>query len=74
LKVYPNPANNNITVSVNNVDSYKLKMIDMLGKVIFEKQYSGMENTIDISNLNSGAYFLTFISDDKSETTKIIKN
>jgi hypothetical protein len=49
-------------------------MIDMLGKVIFEKQYSGMENTIDISNLNSGAYFLTFISDDKSETTKIIKN
>ena len=74
LKVYPNPASNNITVSVNNVDTYKLKMIDMLGKVIFEKQYSGIENTIDISNINSGAYFLTFTSDNKSETTKIIKN
>jgi photosystem II stability/assembly factor-like uncharacterized protein len=72
--VYPNPANNNVTISTSVVDSYKLNVTDLTGKVVLEKSLSGIENTIDISSLSSGAYLFTLNSDNKSETVKIIKN
>ncbi|MES2748523.1 MAG: T9SS type A sorting domain-containing protein [Bacteroidota bacterium] len=72
--VYPNPANNNVTISVTDIESYKLSVTDLSGKVIMVKSLSGIENTLDISSLSSGAYFFTLNADNKTETVKIIKN
>lgn len=74
FKVYPNPAYNTVTVSVSNLDSYRLAVTDLTGKLIINQTLSGVENTIDISSLSSGAYFFTLNTDEKSETVKIIKN
>jgi hypothetical protein len=72
--VSPNPADSIVSISSSLVDSFSLKIVDLSGKVILEKEINGIENTLDISALNSGLYFFNFTSDSKSETVKIIKN
>ncbi len=74
FKVYPNPANDYVTIAVTDVDSYKLSVTDLTGKVVIEKSLNGIENNVDLSFLSSGAYFFTLNSGDKKETVKIIKN
>ena len=72
--IYPNPANNTITIAASAIESYKLSVADLTGKVLIEKSLNGIENTIDISSLSKGVYFFTLNSGDKIETVKIIKN
>ena len=72
--LYPNPTNNNVTIASTAVESYKLSVTDLTGKVVMEKSLNGIENTLDVSSLSSGAYFFTLNSGDKKETVKIIKN
>jgi len=74
FNISPNPANTLVSISSTLVDSYKLKVVDLTGKVIIEKELIGVQNTLDVSALTSGMYFFTFTSDTKSETIKIIKN
>lgn len=60
IKIFPNPAkaNGEINVSSNGVNAENIKVFDVSGKLVFSlKAYQ--ENTkIDISNLNSGVYFM----------------
>lgn len=72
--VSPNPANTNVSISSNLIDSYKLKVMDLTGKTVLDRQLNGVQNTVDISSLSNGMYFFTFISENKTETVKIIKN
>ncbi|HTA61688.1 MAG TPA: leucine-rich repeat domain-containing protein, partial [Bacteroidia bacterium] len=48
VKIYPNPAQNKITIDANNV--VDVKLFDVLGKQI----NSTKENQLDVSNLNDG--------------------
>lgn len=74
FKVYPNPTSSVVTISTEGFDAYKLKVTDVTGKVIVTKEFSGAENTLDISSYNTGVYFFEINSNNKSETIKIIKN
>lgn len=74
FKVYPNPATSLVSIASNQVDAYSLKVTDVSGKIMLAKEYNGMENTVDISNLATGLYFFEFKSGSKSETIKIMKN
>lgn len=74
FKVFPNPASSTVTISVADVDSYNLSVTDLSGKVVMTKSLSGIENTLDISALSSGAYFFELSSNNKKEVVKILKN
>jgi hypothetical protein len=74
FKVYPNPSSSVVTISSEGFDAYKLKVTDVTGKVIVTKEFTGAENTLDISSYNAGVYFFEINSNNKSETIKIIKN
>lgn len=74
FKVYPNPATSVVTISATDVDSYKLSVTDLSGKTIMTKSLNGMENTVDISALSTGAYFFELNSNNKKEVVKILKN
>ena len=74
FSVYPNPASSNVTISATDVDAYQLSVTDLSGKVVMAKSLNGIENTVDVSALSSGAYFFTLSSDNKKETVKILKN
>ena len=71
--VYPNPANTILNFQVKNdiiIDS--VSVTDISGKQIF-KSTNTIDNTIDVSNLSSGVYFITFTSENNSVTKKFIK-
>lgn len=73
VEVYPNPANNVVTISTE-LDSYDLSVTDLTGKVVLQQSLSGIENSVDVSSLTSGVYLFNINSDSKKETIKVIKN
>lgn len=71
--VFPNPANQSIQVEgIDFNDGVRVKIMAIDGKVI--KTEIATQSTINLSDLNSGMYFLELI-DNKSKTgvTKFIK-
>lgn len=68
LKIYPNPANEAITIEVNptELNNFKAQLIDPSGKVIMEKSCSGKPKYgMDISGVKSGSYIIRLVSGEK---------
>jgi len=61
--IYPNPADDVITISQPLAKVSGIKICDMSGKLI--KQYNISDNTIDISELNQGMYLVLLFNDEK---------
>ena len=67
FSVYPNPSINFLNVKTQeNLSS--LQVLDILGKSIIMKK--NVKETLDISTLNKGVYFLKLISDNGLISTK----
>lgn len=71
IRVYPNPANNTIYVTAK-VALTSLALYDVFGKLILRKVKD--TNTIDVSNLNPGVYFLEMYSSKEKVVKKVIVN
>ncbi|QBN20508.1 T9SS type A sorting domain-containing protein [Flavobacterium nackdongense] len=70
--VYPNPANNDVTIS-NIQGDFSYKIVDVSGKIA-KSSTKQASNTINISDLNAGVYFMEITnSDNIKQTTKLIK-
>lgn len=71
--IYPNPAASILNFEVkNNIAISAISINDISGKEIY-KNSNLIGNSIDISNLASGVYFVTFKSDNSLVTKKFIK-
>lgn len=57
LKVFPNPATNNLTLEIEQQGNYTVSISDILGQFVYEENISGT-STIDVSPFDSGSYFL----------------
>ncbi|MFT5725761.1 MAG: hypothetical protein ACI9JN_002890, partial [Bacteroidia bacterium] len=73
--LYPNPANNHVTISFNEtVDhSYVVHLRNALGQVVQEVKSTKQELTLDLSTLTRGIYFVTTTNSNVIGTAKIIK-
>jgi len=67
--IYPNPANDFLQIMINKNDpnSYSIGIIDITGKEIISQSVS--KETIDISSLTSGMYFVKLLN---SKTGKLV--
>jgi hypothetical protein len=80
LAVWPNPFTNQINFAANNLNSESLtevKIIDVLGKTIVQFNYnhkSELNETLDLSKLSSGMYFINISNNSKQSVYRIIKN
>ena len=72
LTMYPNPANQFISIKSSEVLS-GIRVIDMTGKEVIRKSIQSNDYTIDLGNLNTGIYFLEAISKGASKTMRFIK-
>jgi hypothetical protein len=71
LKAYPNPTSGIIVFANEELENFSAKLSDITGKVI---KVVAIENrTIDISELESGIYFLTLETKDAFYRERIIK-
>ncbi|MDR1878924.1 MAG: C25 family cysteine peptidase [Bacteroidales bacterium] len=52
---YPNPASSQLHISTDGM----LRLYDVHGRTVYEKQSTDVNNTIDVSRLSQGVYFLT---------------
>lgn len=77
LIIYPNPANEQITISGIRGKEIQITLVDLLGEMVYSKNIisSGTEinETIELTNIPSGIYFITLNIDGKTTTQKLIK-
>lgn len=72
--VYPSPSDNEISFSnPNNYNVSSISIKDITGKQIMSFSNNSVPQTINISNLQSGVYFITFTSENHSTIKKFIR-
>lgn len=73
LSIYPNPANNLITVSSNAVSNLSISISDVAGKKIIMQNLTNQNGEVNVKNLVNGIYFLQVVKDNEIiKTEKII--
>lgn len=72
LKVYPNPSNDQITVSNSDRIDF-VEISDLNGKIVYTANTGSLVEVIDISRLENGIYYLTIHSNNAVGVQKIIK-
>lgn len=72
IAVYPNPTSSSITISKDGFTSAEtLVVLDITGKTVKSINFTANGQTVDMSDLKSGIYFL---KDAKNNAIKIIKD
>jgi hypothetical protein len=80
LSVWPNPFTNQLNFAVGNLkieSNTEVKVMDVLGKTISQYSYTNkpeLNETIDLSNVSNGVYFLKVTNNNKQSVYRIIKN
>jgi hypothetical protein len=75
-QVYPNPAVSSIKVYFDYDERWigkKMDILDMSGRVVFNKIIGSKIETIDVSRLTAGVYFIRAEKDGERLHTKFIK-
>lgn len=75
FRVFPNPAvdNVNIFIAEKIEGAAEIKMYAMDGKAVWNKNYTSIPSTINLSGLTPGVYVLECVVKDKKYTAKVIK-
>jgi hypothetical protein len=77
LQVYPNPTQGlmTITIDANNFDQAQIRIIDIVGKIVYEQENLNINGsykaTVDLSALPQGVYFVTVLGGDKNISKKV---
>lgn len=73
VQIFPNPADNYLQISGNNIEQYKL--INMLGKTETTGANTNKASTlsIDISSISTGEYILMIFAENNWHSYKFIK-
>lgn len=71
LHVYPNPATDMISI---DLAADHMNIINNLGQVVQQLGPTAVNQSIDISNLLQGLYFIEAVNDNKKTTSTFIKN
>ncbi len=72
LKMVPNPANDYLNFGINSNENIDIQIFDMLGKLVL--RFENVRNSVNISELKSGVYFVQIALGSKKSTKKLIKN
>ena len=72
ISVFPNPANNLLNISSNQNIS-EIKITDMIGRIILEKEVSDNKQKVDIENFYSGHYIIELTIGGMIERKSFIK-
>jgi hypothetical protein len=73
FKLYPNPADDIFAIELpNEFETVEVKLFDIVGKLVFTKQISQLDNKININSLLAGNYIVKVTSDEKTFSTNLI--
>lgn len=69
LSIAPNPANEYVTITIEGTDAATVKMVDLLGNVVYNKQLNATTK-LSLADFKNGVYFVTIDSGSKKSITK----
>ncbi|HNQ68609.1 MAG TPA: T9SS type A sorting domain-containing protein, partial [Bacteroidales bacterium] len=73
INIYPNPASSYVQFSSSEQSNFQyVQIIDCTGKIVLKTEVIS-NNKIDISELNSGIYFIRFDENNSNVNYKLIK-
>ena len=76
IQVYPNPATDMVTISVDGKASNEpltITVVDVTGRTMLEKKSSSPQVTIDVTQWPSGVYFARIGGNGFCDSRKIVK-
>ncbi|MFD2727310.1 T9SS type A sorting domain-containing protein [Hyunsoonleella rubra] len=74
FKIYPNPAHSELRLELSsNRNNAEIEVFDILGKKVLAQSISNLNSTIDVSQLNGGAYILRATIEGQSQSQRFIK-
>ncbi len=72
IAVYPNPANNSVSVDGNGSTIQTVKILDLHGKLIQQVNINDIKSSIDVSMIVDGLYIIEVSSETRSAYQKIL--
>jgi ribosomal protein S11 len=73
LKVYPNPAGDELHIKSDKPIFSAVSVTDGLGREVIRQFLAGKETVLDIKNLVSGVYFIMLEGEQVKETRRFVK-
>ena len=70
---FPNPVNDVLTINSQKVVE-DITVFNMLGQVVRQQTPNTMDCTVDLSAMQTGAYFVQVSIGNTVETVRILKN
>jgi hypothetical protein len=73
IKVYPNPAHNEVSVELSDGSTRTLELVDISGRVLIEKENVTGSVSIDLSHYANGIYYAKIRNGNGVDVVKIVK-
>ena len=67
--IYPNPASTYVQIESDNLQNKCIEILDITGKVLISSSLRGTKQSVDISDLQNGIYFIMI----ENQVQKLIK-
>lgn len=76
FSMFPNPAINKVTISnTENILVNTVNITDVNGRIVLANNYNGVNAVeLNVSDLNTGIYFININASEGSLTKKLMKN
>lgn len=58
MSVSPNPASDNVNISLGSLENGIIRVVDVLGNLVYTETISNGQKNIDVSNFKNGVYFV----------------
>lgn len=70
--LYPNPVKDILTIKTS-IHNYTVEVYNIQGQRVFRSEHNSNNTTVNYSNFSTGIYVMRLISQDASQTVKIVK-
>ena len=71
-RIWPTISGNSIYIAIKHDNSYKVQVIDMQGKKVFERENLFYHSELDLSSLAQGVYLIVIESDGVKQSQRIV--
>lgn len=72
VSLYPNPANNNVTIDLGNATQATFQLVDIKGQLIIRKELNSNNTLINLNEVAKGVYFVKVTAEGVQYTNKLI--
>jgi hypothetical protein len=75
ISIYPNPAKDNVTITINNQQSIhknELSIYNVVGEKVFSETLTSNVEKLNVEKFSAGVYFVKVIDGEKTFTQKLI--